>query len=88
MQLKGVHPDFPVSVTPAKAPGHSAFVGQPLFRYCGDMYGGNLGRVVADDGDPEESNRLAQKIADDHNSRTTRRFNPIVQPGERKNEVV
>lgn len=80
MELKGVHPDYPVTVTPAKKPWCSAFVGQRLFRLGGDLYGGTLKTFIADGGSPEDSNELANELAVDHNSKATKRFPPIPQP--------
>ena len=80
MELRGVHRAFPVTVTQALGPWQSAFVGQPLFRMNGNLYGGTLCTFISDGGDPEESNALAQKCADEHNANATRKFDPIPQP--------
>lgn len=82
MELKGVHPDFPVSVTRSLGPWQSAFVGQPLFRMNGNLYGGTLKQVVADGGSPLESNAQAERIAAEHNAKATRSFSSIIRPNQ------
>ena len=68
MQLMGVHKRFPVTVTRSIGAWQAAFVGQPLFRFGGHLYGGVLERVVADGGNPIQSNSEAERIADEHNA--------------------
>ena len=48
MQLMGIHPRFPVTVTRSERPWMPAYIGQPLFRVGGHLYGGILDRVIAD----------------------------------------
>jgi len=56
MQLMGIHLHFPVTVTRSKRPWMPAYIGPPLFRVGGHLYGGILDRVIADGVDLTEVN--------------------------------
>jgi len=76
-----------VTVTRSKRPWMPAYIGPPLFRVGGHLYGGILDRVIADGVDPFASNVQAQRVADEHNASADLCFpNPNPNPKKTPDE--
>lgn len=70
--IKGISDIHDVTVTEAVIKGGSAYVGQPLFRSGGRLYGGTLCTCRSYDGDVDKSNAMATHLATLHNINAAR----------------